>query len=250
MGADLGADVPALAPIPRGAHTVDASCRGLGPDDALDQLDLACLIRLKINVNRLGDRGLDGIMVRCSNLEELDASANSIHTLPSSIPPQLRVLLLNYNQLRESVARLVTCTRLQSLHLDQNMIPDHAAMQLLSHPTITHLSLERNGLSPGCIPEALGPALTFLSLSGNPIGDEGALRLAEAIEPEASLSRSLSTLKLAQTRINERAAVPLIQAFGRSRNGANQLELNLQRNGLPASLVLVAIEAGLEAFER
>jgi hypothetical protein len=247
MGADLGTELPVLAPMPRGAHAVDASCRGLGPDEMLGQLDLACVVHLKINVNRLGDRGLEVIMTRCELLEELDASANSIHSLPDTVPPRLRVLLLNYNQLRGSVARLATVTSLQSLHLDQNMIPDHAAMDLLAHPTLTHLSLDRNGLSPGCIPDTLGPSLSVLSLSGNPIGDEGALRLAEALGPVP-----LHTLRLAQTRINERAAVPLIKAFGgsRSRSEGYPLELNLQRNGLPASLVLIAIEAGLEAFER
>ena len=102
---------------------------------------------------------------------------------------------------------------LQVLNLSKNLIGDEGAGRLrnclANHRSMTSLILGENGITAlgameiACLLRDM-PKLTLLDLSGNLIGDEGVIALAEGMRANRTLKVSLQSRRL-RLRVRARA---------------------------------------------
>ncbi|XP_033927724.1 leucine-rich repeat transmembrane protein FLRT1-like, partial [Melopsittacus undulatus] len=120
--------------------------------------------------NRIGDAGIPARLARLSALKVLYLYANALEHLPAHLPPALRELHLQDNNVRGLCRRaLARAPLLERLHLDDNSVSAAAIEEdaFADNSRLRLLFLSRNHLSS--VPPGLPPALEELRLDDNRI---------------------------------------------------------------------------------
>ncbi|XP_075268177.1 LOW QUALITY PROTEIN: leucine-rich repeat transmembrane protein FLRT1-like [Opisthocomus hoazin] len=120
--------------------------------------------------NRIGDAGIPARLGRLSALKVLYLYANALEQLPAHLPPPLRELHLQENNVRGLCRRaLARAPLLERLHLDDNSVSAAGIEEdaFAENRRLRLLFLSRNHLSS--VPPGLPPALEELRLDDNRI---------------------------------------------------------------------------------
>ncbi|XP_061299163.1 leucine-rich repeat transmembrane protein FLRT1, partial [Pezoporus flaviventris] len=120
--------------------------------------------------NRIGDAGIPARLARLSALKVLYLYANALEHFPAHLPPALRELHLQENNVRGLCRRaLARAPLLERLHLDDNSVSAAGIEEdaFAENRRLRLLFLSRNHLSS--VPPGLPPALEELRLDDNRI---------------------------------------------------------------------------------
>ncbi|XP_069738714.1 leucine-rich repeat transmembrane protein FLRT1-like [Phaenicophaeus curvirostris] len=165
VGAAVGAACPAVCRC-AGSRVY---CNDRGLTAVPEGLPLGATT-LFLQNNRIGDAGIPARLARLPALRVLYLYANALERLPEHLPPALRELHLQDNNVRGLCRRaLARAPLLERLHLDDNSVSAAAIEEdaFADNRRLRLLFLSRNHLSS--VPPGLPPALEELRLDDNRI---------------------------------------------------------------------------------
>jgi hypothetical protein len=125
--------------------------------------DLAVAQQLNVANNRIHCMPQEAFFTCLPGLRELNLSFNNLDKLPAALQliPQLSILRVSNNKLKELCKELGSCTSLQMLELDNNNLTDLPPV-VAELPNLTSLLLRSNSLRS--LPLELGKAASLLEL--------------------------------------------------------------------------------------